>query len=251
MNKATKDQISPLYKYEEGMEWNPVEKVIMERRSIRAFKNKPVSDSIIKRILEAGRFAPSAGNCQPWKFVVVRDPEILAAMERDTVRLTKFMMWFIDYERNAVRRIFLKPFVKVLARIIPNMLHPIPFNLLQRIAADAVPVYHNPPAMILMLIDKRGVGSPDLDAGICGQNMVLAAHSLGLGTCWVGMVTVLMKLPKWKKIFGVKYPFTLDDCIILGWPKGDYDGEVDREVQIVEWIDEGSGGKRRVEKQGE
>jgi hypothetical protein len=58
MTKKTTDNLSPLYTYQEGMEWNPVEKVIMERRSIRNFKKEPVPDNLIRRVLEAGRFAP-------------------------------------------------------------------------------------------------------------------------------------------------------------------------------------------------
>ncbi|MBP7015967.1 MAG: nitroreductase family protein, partial [Smithella sp.] len=58
MAKQTTDNLSPLYTYQEGMEWNPVEKVIMERRSIRNFKKEPVPDNLIRRVLEAGRFAP-------------------------------------------------------------------------------------------------------------------------------------------------------------------------------------------------
>ncbi len=244
----SKEKALDCYCYTEGMPWNAVEKVIMERRSIRAFKDRPLPDNIIRRILEAGRFAPSAGNCQPWKFVVVTDPEILAAMERDTIRLTKFIMWFMDYERSPLRRRFLGPVVRLMARLLPNMLHPIPFNLLKRIADDATPVFHDAPALILILVDRRGVGSPMLDAGICGQNMVLAAHSLGVGTCWVGMLTMIMKLPKWRRRFGVSYPYSLDDCLALGWPKADYDGEVDREIQLVEW--HRPGGLHSVEEQG-
>ncbi len=251
MNKKKEESPSPLYTYREGMPWNPVEKIIMERRSIRLFKKEEVPDSLLRRILEAGRFAPSAGNCQPWKFVVVKDPDIIAAMEKDTVKLTKFLMWFLDYDRSLLRRIFLGPPVRLLTRLMPNMMHPIPFNLLQRIAAEAVPVYHHAPAIILILVDRRGVGTPKLDAGICGQNMVLAAHSLGLGSCWVGMITLLMKFRKWRKFFNVSWPYSLDDCLILGWPRGDYDGEVDREVQVVDWFDKDCGGKVRKENQGE
>jgi len=46
---------------------------VLNRRSIRKFKNEPVSKEIIDRILEAGRRAPSATNQQPWHFVVARD----------------------------------------------------------------------------------------------------------------------------------------------------------------------------------
>jgi len=51
-------------------------KAINGRRSIRAFTNKPVSDEDVKIILEAARQAPSAGNLQPWEFIVIRNAEI-------------------------------------------------------------------------------------------------------------------------------------------------------------------------------
>ena len=241
------NSLSSLYTYQPGMEWNPVEKIIMERRSIRWFKKDIPSDDMIRRILEAGRFAPSAGNAQPWKFIVVKDPDIIAKMEGDTVKLTKWIMWCIYYQQNPLRRLFLKPLVKCLAWLRPNELHPIPFNLMKQIAAENVPVFHGAPVIILILIDRRGVGTPTLDAGICGQNMVLAAHSLGLGTCWIGMVSVLIKNPFWKSFFNISYPYELKDCLILGWPKGNYNGEVSREIQMVEWYDSVG---HRIERQG-
>jgi nitroreductase len=53
---------------------NCLEKVL-NRRSIRRFKNAPVSEEVVNNILEAGRRAPSATNMQPWHFVVARDDE--------------------------------------------------------------------------------------------------------------------------------------------------------------------------------
>lgn len=47
--------------------------IIKRRRSIRRYKPDPVPDSDIMTILEAARWAPSAGNLQPWEFVVVKD----------------------------------------------------------------------------------------------------------------------------------------------------------------------------------
>jgi len=48
---------------------------IRSRRSIRKFRPEPIPDEKLKMILEAGRLAPSAGNRQPWLFIVVKDPE--------------------------------------------------------------------------------------------------------------------------------------------------------------------------------
>jgi len=49
---------------------------IKGRRSVRAFTNQPVSSEEITKLIDAARHAPSAGNIQPWEFVIVRDPKI-------------------------------------------------------------------------------------------------------------------------------------------------------------------------------
>jgi nitroreductase len=46
-------------------------------RAVRAFRDEPVPDEIVRRILEAGRLTASAGNRQPWHFIVVRDKDML------------------------------------------------------------------------------------------------------------------------------------------------------------------------------
>lgn len=242
--------LSPLGTYTEKMPPNAVEKVIFERRSIRAFKKEPLPDSMIRRILEAGRFAPSAGNSQPWKFVVVNNPEIIGELEEDAKRMARLLMWFIDPTRTAMRRKFLTPFTRAIIRMRPNELHPVPFSLIKLIADGKAPVFHGAPTLILLLEDRRGVSCPPLDIGICGQNMVLAAHSMGAGTCWLGMIKLCMYYPKWRKFFGVKYPYHLNDCLAVGWQKGKLDGVVKREVQLVNWYDRGSR-TPRVERQGE
>ncbi len=49
---------------------------IKERRSIRTFKNEDISAETVEKLIEAARWAPSAGNVQPWEFIIVRKPEI-------------------------------------------------------------------------------------------------------------------------------------------------------------------------------
>jgi nitroreductase len=49
---------------------------IRERRSIRQYSQEPVSENQLNQILEAGRWAPSRGNSQPWKFIVLNNDQI-------------------------------------------------------------------------------------------------------------------------------------------------------------------------------
>lgn len=60
--------------------------IIKARRSIRKFKSDVVSEELVERILEAGRWAPSGLNNQPWRFAVVRDRERI----REIAKLTRY-----------------------------------------------------------------------------------------------------------------------------------------------------------------
>jgi nitroreductase len=53
---------------------------VQRRLSVRTYKPDPVPEDVLNRVLEAGRLAPSAKNNQPWKFIVVKDPAIRAAL---------------------------------------------------------------------------------------------------------------------------------------------------------------------------
>ncbi|NCQ53640.1 MAG: hypothetical protein GW803_06230, partial [Caldiserica bacterium] len=50
-----------------------IHKIIRERRSITVFKDKPVEEAAVLLILDAGRWAPSSNNSQPWEFVIISE----------------------------------------------------------------------------------------------------------------------------------------------------------------------------------
>lgn len=59
-----------------------VYEAIKTRRSVRAYQDKPVPEDVLNRLLEAVRLAPSAGNRQDWKFIIVKDKETIQAIAR-------------------------------------------------------------------------------------------------------------------------------------------------------------------------
>jgi nitroreductase len=63
--------------------------VVVKRRSIRKFNKDAVPEESLENVLEAGRWAPSAGNCQPWRFLVVTDPKIKAKIASNCTRFSK------------------------------------------------------------------------------------------------------------------------------------------------------------------
>jgi nitroreductase len=58
--------------------------LIKTRRSIRAFSSRKVSDELVDQVLEAGRWAPSGMNNQPWRFAVIRDEDLKEEVSRLT-----------------------------------------------------------------------------------------------------------------------------------------------------------------------
>lgn len=76
----------------------------MRRRSVRKFKSKQVPAHLVRRILEIGRYAPSQGNCQPWKFAVVRDKDMIARLEKYCVETIALGYPIVDPTQNYVPR---------------------------------------------------------------------------------------------------------------------------------------------------
>ncbi len=215
-------------------EWTNTEKVILARRSVRSYKKKQVREPLVRRILECGRYAPSAGNCQPWRFVVVRDAKMIEEMEADAKKALKTMAKVLGYDKHPWK----KYHTKLLQFLSPNNLHPIPMGMIQSVTENKFDVFWGAPTVILLFKDKRGIGNPDVDLGICGQNMVIAAHGMGLGTCWIGVASVLQMFPKWRKRFNIRHPWYLEQGMLVGYPFGDPNGFAHRETQYVDWFDD-------------
>ncbi len=241
--EAQAGQAAKIKEIEEGAPWNAVEEAFLKRRSVRKFKKKQVPAHIIRRILEVGRFAPSQGNCQPWKFVVVRDREMIEEMEDYCADMCRKISGPIDYtahEKGTFARWWRKIFVRLFAKWQPNSMHPVPFAAVTLIAKNRFRVFHYPPTIILPLMDKRGIGHPEIDLGIVGTNIVMAAHSHGLGTCWVGLASFLNDNPQWRERLGVEEPYQILEAISVGYSLGKPTlNTVSREVHETVWIEDG------------
>lgn len=227
----------------EGAEWNAVERVILERRSIRRYKRRQVAPHVVRRMLEMGRFAPSQGNCQPWKFVVVRDADVIQGMEDFCVAECRKLSVGLDYashQKGSWKYRLTRLKARLFNRLKPNLLHPVPVTVMTSIAEGRFAVFHRAPTVILLLMDKRGVGTPEIDIGICGQNIVLAAQSLGLGTCWVGFSKLLNESPEWCARLGVEWPFEISEAITVGYPIGEPTRLITRDTHEIAWLENGT-----------
>jgi nitroreductase len=132
---------------------NEVIKTIYTRRSVRKYKSKAVPKAIIEQIIDAGRMAPSAMNSQPWKFLVLTDKQIIQTLSKETAKA---------------------------AAVHFPLLHGVNMVTSKDI------IFHGAPVVIFLAASAKNTWAP-LDIGMCAQNMMLAAKSLGLETCPVGL----------------------------------------------------------------
>ncbi|MDP6469385.1 MAG: nitroreductase family protein [Pseudomonadales bacterium] len=236
-------KVAGVTEIEEGAPWNAVEDAFLRRRSIRKFKKKQVPAHLIRRMLEVGRFAPSQGNCQPWKMVVVRDRDMIEEMEDFCVASCRKIAGMVDYtvyDKGTFARRKTEMMAKLISRSKPNSMHPVPFAAVSLVAQNRFAVFHHPPTIILPLMDTRGIGHPQIDLGIVGTNIVMAAHSLGLGTCWVGLASFLNESPEWRERLEVEEPYEIIEAISVGYPLGKpMRNTVSRETHETVWLEDG------------
>ncbi len=214
-------------------ELTETEKIIYKRRSIRLYKDKPVSRDHINRILEAGRYAPTQGNCQPFKFLVVTDKDL----NRQVDQVAAKMLYRLKDFYNGKSR-WHKILISLLSYISASKWDQRPIPAIEKIyqANDLITFYA--PVVVHVLKDKRGISHPEIDATIAAHNMVLTAHALGLGTCYVGFIaSTAPYVKKIRKLLGITYPYELVTSICVGHPKLKYNKPVHRGRVAVEWIE--------------
>lgn len=234
-------------------ELTETERVIYKRRSNRLFKKKPVERELITRVLEAGRFAPTSGNTQGMKFTVIDDRKIIDEVNQMCKKALRVVTFVRTPHAERDKRTPIGD-VKVKFNwwqklVNPLLIYRVKGGLDTRVwrgGANPPPAdpdydtFLGAPVLIICLVDQRAIGrvGVELDTGICAQNVVLAAHSLGLGTCYVGLTEMIPAFyPKIAEKLGVVYPFKILTSIALGYPEGKIDKAVAREQLRVKWVD--------------
>ncbi len=158
---------------------NQVVKAIMERRSIRQYKDTPVEHEQLAQVVKCGINAPSGMNKQPWEIRVVESQELINQVNEV----------YKQANPDAVKN---DPAFKNMFRNAPNLIC---------VAAE---------------------NNAGLDCGLLGENMMLAAHSLGLGTCCLGGPIGFLKNNPDAKYFIEKLGFSegydLIYILAIGYP---------------------------------
>lgn len=215
--------------------WTEVELAILNRRSVRNFKETPVPEPLIRRVLEAGRFAPSAGNHQPWKFTVVTDKKFITELEEAAYNVNKGL-----YELYINDDTVMKAFAMVGGTLpAPVFDYRVMVGGFRALVAKDLSIFFNAPCVIFVG-GHENLNGPELQIGICGQNMNLAAQSLGLGCCWSNFGRDVRLVPEIRARLGFVDGWNIITAMCLGYPKFKQEGMVPRMFRPITWFRPGS-----------
>lgn len=138
---------------------NEIIQTILNRRSVRVYSDEQIKQKDLNLILEAGLFSPSACNMQPWHFTVVQNKELMNTLNIESKKE------FSTSDNEMFRK----------------MAENEKFN-----------IFYNAPTIIVVSGGKSSL-EPLTDCAAATENMILAAESLGIGTCWIGLVSFLFR----------------------------------------------------------
>lgn len=157
-------------------------KTIYERRAVRKYLPEMIDEEILERIIEAGEMAPSAMNSQPWKFYILTHRDTILSFSKEIAKVTSKVM---------LKRAIHHPIAALKA-----LLHfaSSPIDL-----AHEDPIFHGAPVVVFITAPKNDEWA-GLDIGMCAQNIMLAAKSLGVDSCPVGLAKYIAQSPLYCKL---------------------------------------------------
>lgn len=180
---------------------------ILTRRSTRKFLDKTVDPALVQQIVEAGRHAPSGGNSQTTHFFVITDPAV----------------------REQLRRTAEKSFAAM--EVTPGMYRSLANSINNAKRGGYNYDYHAP--VLIVTANKRGYGNAMSDCCCAIENMMIAANSLDLGTCYINQLNWLGDDPDTlalMKTLGLQDDERVFASLVLGLPDT-ADGLPNRTVQ--------------------
>lgn len=189
--------------------------VITSRKSIRRYRPDPIPDEMIDKILEAARWAPTGENYQPWRLIVIRDQETRNRIG-DLAKLgsgSRMTAWYCMGEMQKRFEGIKDPEKRE--------------RVLKFMYSGEVSEFAKKAPLVITVIGSLMEGSVDVpyDLSACIENMLLEAHSLGLGACWVhGPVASTRDAKKFKEILGIPTgmgEYKVIAYVAIGWPAED------------------------------
>ena len=174
------------------------------RRSIRKFEDKPIGKDILNQIINAGKYAPSAKNDQPWRFIVITNKNKIKELSKNV--------------QNEIKKILKKRFILQITHKELRKKKTLMFLYGAAMAPKDI-IFFDAPALIFIVTKKNQFY--DESCACCAQNMMLYAHSLDIGSCWIGFASFLSLNKQIIRDLGVPEGYHISAALIFGYGKNE------------------------------
>jgi len=165
-------------------------KLLKKRRSIRDFEDKEVSLEIVKEIIKESCLAPSSGNGQPWRFIIINNRDMIKRLSDES---KKNLVSEIEKNPDSPRKQY-----EVALRD-PS------FN-----------IFYNAPCLIY-IAGHKSIQSLQVDGALWACYFMFSATARELGTCWIGLGAHIED-PELLNQIGLPEDFRIVAPIIIGHP---------------------------------
>ncbi len=195
-------------------------RLMLSRRSCRNYKDKEVDRLLLEDLVKIGSTAPSGTNSQLWTFTIL-------ASRAEVVILGEEIARFF----HGINRMAAKPWLRFFAKIFGRDALDRYFRSYYETVREGLrlwdtegvdTLFHGATAAILVGC-RKSANTPMEDALLASQNMLLAAHSLGLGSCMIGFAVEAIKRDRQiRRILQIQDAETVYAVIALGYPDEKY-----------------------------
>jgi nitroreductase/ferredoxin len=212
--------------------------LMASRRSCRNYSEKAVDRSVLEDLVKIGTTAPSGTNCQNWTFTIFPDR---VAVNEFGQRIGSFFKNINRMAEKTLMRKALKLIGKpALDNYYQEYYQSVKEGLEEWERHQRDRLFHGATAVIVVA-SKPGGSCPREDALLATQNILLAAHSMGLGTCLIGFaVEAIQYDPTLKHFLEIPNEETVYTVIAMGYPEEEYQGLTGRKKVVMRYFEAGS-----------
>ena len=210
-----------------------MEKLLVSRRSTRNYKQKPVPEEMLRKLIEIGTHAGSSSNGQTEEFIVIRDQKKLHQLELLVINvLWNAGLKFLNrgFMKTILKRIYGKEVIRQY-----EAYHNIIKHRRENNEQEGM-IFRNAPVVVVVYGIKTNFLA-QTNCALAIRNIEILAESMGLGTCWVGFLpSAANKSKKINKFLQIPEDKIILASLMLGFPKYIYRYKLPRRERNVSWL---------------
>jgi nitroreductase len=182
--------------------------VLKTRRTVRSYTAEAVTRQDLQELIDSAILAPTGMNFQPWAFTVVTSQDVMRRLNAIVVGILRS----------------------------PEAQQHMPNERMKEIVNEpGYYIFYGAPALVVISGDTKVPGAM-IDCQLAAENLFLAAHAKGLGTCYMGFLTLVAEHPEARQLLGIAEGYTMMAAAVVGHPDVRPEGPPQRNPAMINWV---------------